>query len=191
MVGIIAMLRIRFHGRGVQHRKGGPMTQCALLTGNAAAAWGALLAPLLPPAQPGGRPRTVNVWEGVMAVRRRFWPILLLILVIGVSMIGCAEQGPQGETGTRGPSGQPGEVITITTPPPDVAPLPPEAGLTTRQAQPRVHFDPTTLPAGVRQVEVVADSPARVTVAFTLTNDHGDPIDRTALEPLRLHAVTP
>src|SRR5262245_22426813 len=110
-----------------------------------------------------------------MAMQRRFWPLSFLVLVIMVSMLGCVEQGPQGEQGSSGPPGQPGEVITVTTPPPDVAPLPSETGLTTRQAQPRIHFDLATLPAGIPQVEIVPGSPARVTVTFTLTDDTGTP----------------
>src|SRR4029450_6200035 len=120
-----------------------------------------------------------------MAVRQGVWPLSLRILVIVVSMYGCSEQGPQGEQGAPGPPGPPGPVITVTTPPPDVAPLPSETGLTTRQAQPRVHFDPAALPAGVPQVEGVPGSPARVTVAFTLTDDNGTPIDRSVLDTLR------
>jgi OmcA/MtrC family decaheme c-type cytochrome len=119
-----------------------------------------------------------------MTIQWRFLPILLLVLTVVVSLMGC-ERGPQGEQGATGPPGQPGEVITVTTPPPDVAPLPSETGLTTRQAQPRVHFDPAALPAGVPQVEVVPGSPARVTVAFTLTDDTGTPIDRSVLDALR------
>ena len=64
-----------------------------------------------------------------MAVQQHFWPISLLVLTMVVSMIGC-EQGPQGEPGPSGPPGQAGEVIIITTPPADVAPLPPNTGLT-------------------------------------------------------------
>jgi OmcA/MtrC family decaheme c-type cytochrome len=120
-----------------------------------------------------------------MTVQQGVWPLAWLILMIALSMCGCSEQGPQGEQGATGPPGQPGEVITVTTPPPDVAPLPSETGLTTRQAQPRVHFDPAALPAGVPQVEVVPGSPARVTVAFTLTDDNGTPIDRSVLDTLR------
>src|SRR5262247_1868004 len=120
-----------------------------------------------------------------MTVRQGVWPLSLLILVIVVSLCGCSEQGPQGEQGATGPPGPPGEVITVTTPPPDVAPLPSETGLTTRQAQPRVHFDPAALPAGVPQVEVVPGSPARVTVTFNLTDDNGTPIDRSVLDALR------
>src|SRR5215470_19908469 len=116
----------------------------------------------------------MTVWQG-------FWPLSLLILVSVVSMCGCSEQGPQGTQGASGPAGQPGEVVTITTPPPDVAPLPSDTGLTTRQAQPRVHFDPAALPAGTPQVEVGPGSPARVTVAFNLTDDTGTPIDRGVL----------
>src|SRR5215475_10362479 len=108
-----------------------------------------------------------------MTVRRRFWPLSFLVLLSVLSMCGCSEQGPQGEQGAPGPPGPPGEVITVTTPPPDVAPLPSDTGLTTRQAQPRVHFDPAALPAGVPQVEVVPGSAARVTVAFNLTDDNG------------------
>ena len=93
-----------------------------------------------------------------MTVRQDVWPLSLLVLVIVVSLCGCSEQGPQGEQGAQGPPGPPGQVITVTTPPPDVAPLPSDTGLTTRQAQPRVHFDPAALPAGVPQVEVVPGS---------------------------------
>src|SRR4029434_2772782 len=120
-----------------------------------------------------------------MAMQRRFRSIPLFLLTVVVSMIGCVEQGPQGEQGATGPPGQPGEVVTITTPPPDVAPLPSEVGLTTRQAQPRISFDPAALPAGIPQVEVVPGSPARVTVAFRLTDDNGTPIDRSVLDALR------
>jgi OmcA/MtrC family decaheme c-type cytochrome len=119
-----------------------------------------------------------------MAVQKHFWPILLLVLTTLVSMIGCVEDGPQGEPGPSGPAGQAGEVITITPPPADVAPLPPDTGLTPQQAQPRVHFDPARLPAGTPQVEI-SGSPARLTVAFTLTDDTGAPLDRAVLEPLR------
>ena len=118
-----------------------------------------------------------------MAVQQHFWPISLLVLTMVVSMIGC-EQGPQGEPGPSGPPGQAGEVIIVTTPPPDVAPLPPNTGLTPQQAQPRVHFDPAMLPAGTPQVEI-SGSPARLTVAFTLTDDTGAPLDRAVLDPLR------
>ena len=118
-----------------------------------------------------------------MAVQQHFWPISLLVLTIVVSMIGC-EQGPQGEQGPSGPPGQAGEVVTITTPPADVAPLPPNVGLTPQQAQPRVHFDPATLPPGTPQVEI-SGSPARLTVAFTVTDDTGAPLDRAVLEALR------
>ena len=118
-----------------------------------------------------------------MAVQQHFWPISLLVLTIVVSMIGC-DQGPQGEQGPSGPPGQAGEVVTITTPPADVAPLPPHTGLTPQQAQPRVHFDPATLPPGTPQVEI-SGSPARLTVAFTLTDDTGAPLDRAVLDPLR------
>ena len=118
-----------------------------------------------------------------MAVQQHFWPISLLVLTMVVSMIGC-EQGPQGEPGPSGPPGQAGEVITITTPPADVAPLPPNTGLTPQQAQPRVHFDPATLPPGTPQVEI-SGSPARLTVAFTLTDDTGAPLDRAVLDSLR------
>ena len=119
-----------------------------------------------------------------MAVQQHFWPISLLVLAMVVSMIGCVEQGPQGEQGPGGPPGQAGEVITITTSPADVAPLPPDAGLTPQQAQPRVSFDPAALPAGTQQVEI-SGSPARLTVAFTLTDDTGAPLDRAVLDPLR------
>src|SRR5437867_2929054 len=120
-----------------------------------------------------------------MTATWRFWLTLLLVLVISADMLSCVEQGPPGETGASGPSGPPGEVITVTAPPPNVAPLPSETGLTTRQAQPRVHFDPAALPAGVPQVEVVPGSPARVTVAFNVTDDNGTPIDRSVLDALR------
>jgi hypothetical protein len=117
--------------------------------------------------------------------RQHFWPLLFLLLVLGVSMLGCSERGPQGEQGASGSSGQAGEVIIVTTPAPDVEPLPSDTGLTTRQAQPRVHFDPAALPSGVPQVEVVPGSPARLIVAFTLTDDTGAAIDRAVLQPLR------
>src|SRR5712691_1536759 len=39
--------------------------------------------------------------------------------------------------------------------------------------------------AGIPQVEVVTGSPARVTVAFNLTDDNGTPIDRSVLDALR------
>lgn len=120
-----------------------------------------------------------------MAVRQCFWPILSLILAVILSIMGCVEQGPQGEQGASGPPGPPGEVVTVTTPPPDVAPLPSDTGLTTRQAQPRVHFDRAVLPAEIPQVEVGPGSPARVTVAFNLTDDNGTPIDRSVLDTLR------
>ena len=118
-----------------------------------------------------------------MAVQQHFWPISLLVLTLVVSIIGC-EQGPQGEPGPSGPPGQAGEVIIVTTPPSDVAPLPPNTGLIPQQAQPRVHFDPATLPAGTPQVEI-SGTPARLTVAFTLTDDTGAPLDRAVLDSLR------
>src|SRR2546428_804509 len=120
-----------------------------------------------------------------MAVGRCFWSLLLMGLAVIVTIISCVEQGSQGEQGASGPPGQPGAVITVTTPAPDVAPLPSETGLTTRQAQPRVHFDPAALPAGVPQVEGVPGSPARVTVAVNVTDDNGTPIDRSVLDALR------
>lgn len=117
-----------------------------------------------------------------MAARRRFCLMLLLAMVTSVSLMGCVDEGPQGETG---PPGQPGEIIIVTTPPEDVAPLPPDVGLTPAQAQPRVSFDPADLPPGVPPAEVVSFSPSRVRVAFKLTDANGDPIERSALEPLR------
>jgi OmcA/MtrC family decaheme c-type cytochrome len=119
-----------------------------------------------------------------MAARQWRWLILILVLAASLSLMGCAEEGPKGEPGPSGPPGQPGEVV-IVRPPEEPAPLPPETGLTPRQAQPRVSFAAADLPAGIQQVELVAASPARLRVAFRLTNDLGEPIERTALEPLR------
>jgi OmcA/MtrC family decaheme c-type cytochrome len=48
-----------------------------------------------------------------------------------------------------------------------------------------VSFASADLPSGVKPVEVIASSPARVRVAFKLTNDNGEPIGRTGLDPMR------
>ncbi len=120
-----------------------------------------------------------------MVVGWRVWSRLLLALVVCFTMISCVEQGPPGSPGSTGPAGQPGEVVTIITPPPDVAPLPSDTGLTTRQAQPRIRFAAASLPAGVPQVAVSPGTSARVTVAFTVTDDTGTPMDRSVLDTLR------
>ena len=120
-----------------------------------------------------------------MAARRCFWLVLLLVVVTAASLLGCAEEGPPGQTGPSGSPGQAGEVITVTAPAPPPAPLPPEVGLTPSQAQPRVSFDAADLPSGVKPGEVIASSPARVRVAFKLTNGNGEPIGRTGLDPMR------
>jgi len=97
-------------------------------------------------------------------VQQHFWPISLLVLAMLVSMIGC-DQGPQGAQGPSGPPGQAGEVVVITPQPPNVAPLPPNVGLTPQQAQPRVHFDPATLPAGAPCSTTVTAGPAMARLA--------------------------
>jgi len=120
-----------------------------------------------------------------MAWRKRFWLTLLLVITIGTSVIGCVDEGPRGPAGSSGNPGQAAEVITITTSTPPAAPLPADVGLTTRQAQPRISFDRADLPSGTQPVEIISASPGRVRVAFKLTDDNGDPVDRTKLDPLR------
>jgi OmcA/MtrC family decaheme c-type cytochrome len=115
-----------------------------------------------------------------MAAGRVYWLGMLLVLVLGMSIVGCSDEGPQGEQGPAGPAGPEGPPG-----PPGPASRPPAGQLTPDQAQPRVSFDADDLPDGVPPAEIVTDGSARVRVAFRLTNAEGDPLALEDLEPLR------
>ena len=120
--------------------------------------------------------------EQDMATGRDYWLGILLMLVLGMSMsvIGCAEEGPMGEQGPPGPPGEAGPPG-----PPGPTPQIPSGELTPNQAQPQVSFDVADLPAEVPQVEIVTAGTAQVRIAFILTNAEGKPLALADLEPLR------